>query len=65
VAHQLKCLKEFDIDPGCRDNVLFYEYFDAETEKGLGATHQTGWTALITHFLETINFANQTGHKYV
>ncbi|MEN9610083.1 MAG: hypothetical protein RLZZ628_897 [Bacteroidota bacterium] len=27
--------------------VLFYEYFDAETGKGLGASHQTGWTALI------------------
>jgi hypothetical protein len=27
--------------------VLFYEYFDGETGKGLGANHQTGWTALI------------------
>ena len=32
--------------PEYRDLVLFYEYFHAETGKGLGASHQTGWTAL-------------------
>jgi hypothetical protein len=30
-----------------RDRVLFFEYFDAETGAGLGASHQTGWTALV------------------
>ncbi|KAG0052852.1 hypothetical protein BGZ83_002060 [Gryganskiella cystojenkinii] len=41
-----------DKDPHFKDLVLFYEYFDAETGKGLGASHQTGWTgllAMITH----------------
>jgi hypothetical protein len=33
-------------DPNFRDNLLFYEFFDGETGKGLGASHQTGWTAL-------------------
>ncbi len=38
--------------PCWRDLVLFHEYFDADTGKGLGASHQTGWTALIARCLE-------------
>jgi hypothetical protein len=34
-----------------RDNVLFYEYFHGDTGHGLGAAHQTGWTALIALLL--------------
>jgi len=34
--------------------VLFHEYFHAETGEGLGASHQTGWTALIVRCLEDI-----------
>jgi hypothetical protein len=34
-------------DPHWRDHVAFYEYFDAETGAGLGASHQTGWTGVI------------------
>ena len=30
---------------------LFYEYFDGETGRGLGASHQTGWTALIANLM--------------
>jgi hypothetical protein len=36
----------FRRDAGWRDNLLFYEYFHGETGQGLGASHQTGWTAL-------------------
>ncbi|KAF9584162.1 hypothetical protein BGW38_007377 [Lunasporangiospora selenospora] len=36
-----------DKDPHFKDLVQFYEYFDAETGKGLGASHQTGWTGLL------------------
>jgi hypothetical protein len=32
--------------------VLFYEYFHGETGQGLGASHQTGWTALVSRLLE-------------
>jgi hypothetical protein len=39
--------KLFQSDPAWRDNVLFYEYFHGDTGEGLGASHQTGWTALI------------------
>ncbi len=40
-------------DPHWRDYVLFYEYFDGDTGRGLGASHQTGWTALIASLLES------------
>jgi hypothetical protein len=33
-------------DPHWRDLILFYEYFDGDTGRGVGASHQTGWTAL-------------------
>jgi hypothetical protein len=36
----------FATDPHWRDLVLFHEYFHGETGRGLGASHQTGWTAL-------------------
>ena len=39
-------------DPHWRDYVLFYEYFDGDTGRGLGASHQTGWTALVACLLE-------------
>ncbi len=39
-------------DPHWKDLVLFYEYFHGETGAGLGASHQTGWTALTTRLLE-------------
>lgn len=34
------------------DLVLFHEYFHADTGRGLGASHQTGWTALVNRFME-------------
>src|SRR5262249_46944567 len=39
-------------DPAWRHLVLFHEYFSAETGRGLGAAHQTGWTALIAKLIE-------------
>jgi len=36
-----------------RDLLLFHEYFNGETGAGLGASHQTGWTALVVRCLET------------
>ncbi|MDB6152788.1 MAG: hypothetical protein JWL90_1241, partial [Chthoniobacteraceae bacterium] len=38
-------------DPNWHDNLLFHEYFHADIGCGLGANHQTGWTALITRCL--------------
>jgi hypothetical protein len=39
---------------GKDEPLLFYEYFDAETGRGLGASHQTGWTALVASCLEKL-----------
>ncbi|KAF8939263.1 hypothetical protein BGZ58_010266 [Dissophora ornata] len=43
-----------DKDPLFKDLVLFYEYFDAETGKGLGASHQTGWTGLLAMIVQQV-----------
>ncbi len=40
-------------DPNFRDNVLFYEFFHGDTGRGLGASHQTGWTGLIALMLRS------------
>ena len=40
-------------DPHWRDLVLFHEYFHGDTGRGAGASHQTGWTALVTRLLES------------
>ena len=40
-------------DPQFRDHVLFYEYFHGETGQCLGASHQTGWTALVALLLRS------------
>ncbi|MDC0718422.1 MGH1-like glycoside hydrolase domain-containing protein [Nannocystis bainbridge] len=38
-------------DPHWRDHLLFHEYFHGDTGQGLGASHQTGWTALVAKLL--------------
>ncbi len=38
-------------DPHWREHLLFHEYFHGDTGKGLGASHQTGWTVLVTRLL--------------
>ena len=38
-------------DEHWKDLVLFYEYFHSETGAGLGASHQTGWTSLVSQLL--------------
>ena len=43
---------KFQDDPHFRDHVLFYEYFDGDTGRGLGASHQLGWTGLVAKLLQ-------------
>ncbi|ATB41768.1 hypothetical protein CYFUS_007238 [Cystobacter fuscus] len=47
--------KRFTDNPDWRDLVLFHEYFHGDTGRGLGATHQTGWTALVVQCLEELH----------
>jgi hypothetical protein len=42
----------FQSDPHWRDLVPFYEYFDGDDGRGLGASHQTGWTATLALLLQ-------------
>jgi len=39
--------KRLQEDPAFRDHVLFYEHFHGDTGRGLGASHQTGWSAMV------------------
>ena len=47
----------FYSQPENKDLVLFYEYFHGDTGRGLGASHQSGWTALVAELI------NQTAAK--
>jgi len=38
-----------------KDLILFYEYFDGDTARGVGATHQTGWTGLVAELIDKVN----------
>lgn len=44
--------KKFRDDPLWRDNPLFYEYFHGDNGAGIGASHQTGWTALVANLID-------------
>ncbi len=45
-------VEKFQDDPHFRDHILFYEYFQGDDGAGLGASHQTGWTALVAKLLQ-------------
>ncbi len=44
--------EKFQTDPNFRDHILFYEFFQGDNGAGLGASHQTGWTALVAKLLQ-------------
>jgi hypothetical protein len=44
--------RTFQLDPNWRDLVPFHEYFHGDTGAGVGASHQTGWTALVAKLLQ-------------
>ncbi|XP_033749003.1 uncharacterized protein YMR196W-like [Pecten maximus] len=54
---------KYATDPHYRDLVLFYEYFHGDNGRGCGASHQTGWTALVTSLFKHIqqHAVNATG----
>lgn len=43
---------KFQSDPHWRDLILFYEYFHGDNGAGIGASHQTGWTALVAKLIQ-------------
>jgi hypothetical protein len=51
-------------DPLFRDYISFYEYFDGDTGRGIGASHQTGWTGLIAKLLQSrAGYTIRTGSR--
>jgi len=44
--------EKLQTDPHFRDHLLFYEYFHGDNGRGVGASHQTGWTGLIAKLLQ-------------
>ncbi len=48
----LKYHSRLATDPQFRDYVLFHEYFHGETGRGVGASHQTGWTGLVAKLFQ-------------
>jgi len=45
-------LEKFQVDPHWRDLILFHEYFHGDSGSGVGASHQTGWTGLVTKLIQ-------------
>ena len=45
-------ITKFQSDPNWSDLILFHEYFHGDTGRGVGASHQTGWTGLVTKMLQ-------------
>src|SRR5207244_10261932 len=48
----LKYHPKLATDPHFKDYVLFHEYFHGDDGRGVGASHQTGWTGLIAKLLQ-------------
>ena len=49
--------------PGDQDLLLFHEYFDGEDGRGLGASHQTGWTSLVAELLRAAGRARRRSRR--
>jgi hypothetical protein len=43
--------EKMQTDPHFKDHILFHEYFDGDNGRGLGASHQTGWSALVANMI--------------
>jgi mannosylglycerate hydrolase MGH1-like protein len=56
--------RRYASDPYWKDLVLFHEYFDGETGRGVGASHQTGWTALVLHCIEDLARARSASAEH-
>ncbi|AIZ40913.1 MGH1-like glycoside hydrolase domain-containing protein [Cellulophaga baltica] len=53
IVHALH--KDIYAREGFKDLILFYEYFDGDNGRGVGASHQTGWTSLVANLIDEIN----------
>lgn len=54
---------KFQTDPNWNDLILFHEYFHSDTGRGVGASHQTGWTGLVTKMLQQSGESSIRGRR--
>jgi hypothetical protein len=47
--------EKMQTDPHFKDHLLFHEYYDGDTGRGLGASHQTGWSALVANMITELH----------
>ncbi|GEP56585.1 MGH1-like glycoside hydrolase domain-containing protein [Reyranella soli] len=47
--------EKMQTDPHFKDYLLFHEYYDGDTGRGLGASHQTGWSALVANMIAELH----------
>ena len=59
----LKYHPKLATDPHFKDYVLFHEYFHGDNGRGVGASHQTGWTGLIAKLIQPRKHHAQTVAK--
>ena len=52
-------IEKFRTDPHWRDLVLFHEYFHGDSGAGVGASHQTGWTGIVTKLMQQSGESHQ------
>jgi hypothetical protein len=57
-------LEQFQKDPHWRDLIWFHEYFHGDNGRGLGASHQTGWTALVAKLIYEAGEHQQKNSKH-
>jgi len=55
--------EKFQSDPHWRDYVPFHEYFHGDTGAGVGASHQTGWTALVARMIHELFMKQKAGSR--
>jgi ribosomal protein L21E len=53
----------FQSDPNWHDLIPFHEYFHGDTGAGVGASHQTGWTALVAKLLQQSGENRHEGYR--
>jgi hypothetical protein len=51
---------KFQNDPHFKNYLLFYEYFHGDNGRGVGASHQTGWTGLVAKLLQPHRMHDKT-----
>src|SRR5438094_3995642 len=56
-------LETFQTDPNWNDLVLFHEYFHGDSGAGVGASHQTGWTGVVTKLMQQSGEADKKNSR--